>query len=181
MALDPEWSVPNSSRVLAVLLAMCASLPAPLALAQNPGAISAATLQRLQELLVSSPLLEPTMGVVEQAQYVASAQEALSQVPGSKPSGIESPTDATAAVESALALASSAVVVELVSEPPGAVVSYRRLIDSDAALLQATTNDTISVAPALYLFMAANPRSGQTDSLRVACATQCRVKFVFPP
>lgn len=181
MAPVPERPVPSLSSVLLVLLVGCATLPARLALAQNPSTISAATVQRLRELLETSPLLEPTMGVVEQAQYVASAQEVLSQVPGSQPAGIESPTEATTAVEAALSFAGSAVTAELVSEPPGSVVSYRRLIDSDATLVQATTNDTISVAPALYLFMATNPHSGQTDSLRVACATQCRAKFVFPP
>ena len=168
------------ARSVPLVLLLLGSAHAGPAWAQNPSAgLSMAVIQKLRALLSTSPLLEPTMGVVEQAQYVADARNVLSQVPGASAADVESAADAAAAVETALA--GSAVRAELISEPPGIVVSYRRLIDPEAALTQATTNDTIQVPPALYLFIGTDAQSGKADSLKVACATGCRVKFSFAP
>ena len=64
------------------------------------------------------------------------------------------------------------------SAPQGIQVSFRRFIDSGVVSLNITTNDTVLISPALYVFEALDA-AGQVHRQTVSCATDCRVFFNF--
>jgi len=130
---------------------------------------------RVRELLAKSPLLDPTMSVVREAQFVRDAQAALAGTPWAFKA--ESALDATRALEAILA--DEIVTAKIVSVPSGIVVSYRRLVDPNAPALNVTSDDSLRLEPATYQFWATPPSGGANQVQRVPCLSGCNVKFVF--
>ena len=112
--------------------------------------------------------------VLSQREFLAEAADILRDVPGTDrpPIVFRSALDGVRALESLL---TGFVPVELVSDPPGISVSFRRSVEiDDAAAVTATTNDTLSVRPAWYDFWWTRS-DGVVQRARVDCVTRCRV------
>ena len=79
------------------------------------------------------------------------------------------------AVRELEALLSGFVPVEVLSDPPGVRVSYRRAVEAnDASLVTVTTNATLSLHPGWYDFTWKDD-GGNVRGERVDCATRCKV------
>lgn len=135
--------------------------------------------QKAVQLLNNSPLLRPTMSVVGEAAFVRDSKEVLRSIPGGDTiaAGLATARDATAELENVLA--GSSVQATVVSVPSGLLVGYRRLVDDHAPILNTTSDATLAIEPALYLFRCTNPRTRQVEERRIACATNCKVEFRF--
>jgi hypothetical protein len=132
----------------------------------------------VRELLAKSPLLDPLMGTVRGQRYVGEVRRILSQqMDSSSLREIRSPEDATQALEAVLA--GTVVRARVQSEPANLVVQYRRAAENVGSERSVTTNDVIPLAPALYVFQARDPVSGEVYVQRKQCATPCLVRFVF--
>src|SRR5687767_4547324 len=133
---------------------------------------------RVVNAVNTSPLLAPTMSVVREAQYVRDAQLLLADISwssGGPP--VSSVAEATKVLESLLA--GSTVRAIVTSVPTRVLVKYRRLVDLNAPALSVTTDDTLNLQPATYLFIGTDPTTQATIEQRVPCASRCKVVFDF--
>ncbi len=161
----------NMGRMHRVWMALGVLATAPVAPAcadaQDPGNLRFQVVQLLNE----SPLLNPTLSVVQQAIFVRDARVLLDG--GLE---IESALDATRALEETL---EGTVTATVESVPAGLVVTYNPITDPEAQELAATTRDEFPLRPALYEFRCTNPETGVEEVQRKSCATNCRVMFNF--
>lgn len=134
---------------------------------------------RAVELLNTSPLLEPTMGVVAGARHVRETRAVLFGLSGFDPAGVTSVEEADEALEQVLA--ANTVFASVTSVPPGQVVKYRRILDALGQEQSVTTDRSIPLRPALYVFVAVDPQTGRSMEQRIPCATNCNVTFNFGP
>jgi hypothetical protein len=147
-----------------------AALSATLEEMQSPAAV---------ELLNRSPLLKPTMGAVAGARYVNDTRALLTSTRDEgELQQIKTVEKATQELEQVLEKTMSVYAV-VQSEPSRVEVTYRRLIQKAAPPRSLTTNDSILLRPALYLFEGKDPATGAAQRKPVACATRCKVDFIF--
>src|SRR6266550_3818813 len=145
--------------------------------AQSMG-MNQATRTKVIELLASSPLLEPTMSVVHEAQFVRESQAQLDAITyGTTAKSPSTAREATAELEALLA--GLTVKATVTSVPRGLVVSYHRLVDTNALDLTVTTDDVLTLEPALYVFTCKDPKTGRLEEHRTSCAGPCKVSFTF--
>lgn len=132
------------------------------------------------EILGRSPLLLTRSAAAAETRFVQQARAILAASPETAEAAREISTaeEATRALERALAGTTVTAVVR--STPPALVVTYRRLVDEGAPELTVTTNDSIPLQPALYLFTATDPASGRVMEQKKSCAAGCTVAFRFP-
>lgn len=127
-------------------------------------------------LIDGSPLLNPTMSVVREAQFVARVRQFLADAGLGGGEDLNNATDAQRALEAMLGFQ---VTAEVNSFPSGLVVTYRRLVDGPESDRDITTDSSVRLFPAAYLFSAVDVRTGETETRRVSCSEDCTVTFDF--
>ncbi|MBI2401723.1 MAG: hypothetical protein HYV20_03075 [Gemmatimonadetes bacterium] len=129
----------------------------------------------ITSLVQSGPSLLGTATPDERRRFVLKAAGLLQQLPDSTRGGtvVGSVEDAVRELENALAAFGQASA-EVRSEPPGMTVRYWRAFDTREAAASVTTNATLRVRPAWYLFVCRDPATGrESEPERVDCTSRC--------
>lgn len=168
----------RATLLLSALVLLAGAFP-PGVRAQSSSSPSGAR-ERAAEMLDLSPVLLERSGIAGEARFVRQARALLAASPETAEAArsISTVEDATLALERALEGTTVFAVVR--STPSPLVVTYRRLVDERAPQLTVTTDDSIPLQPALYLFTATDPASGRVQEQKKSCAAGCSVVFRFP-
>jgi len=131
-----------------------------------------------QDLLRRAPLLQDSMTVVEESDYV---EEVLAFFHGvARPDSlvrIRSGRDAVRALEGLLA--PDSVSAHLQSDPPGFRVHYYRIADGSSTSVETTTDTTLILPAGLYRFGFFNTRTGELREQGRACLQDCSIRWRF--
>lgn len=140
-----------------------------------------AQLQLRQEVRALLDSAERVRGTDRERAFMWRAATLLAQFPDSLRAArvMRTVDDAASSLERVLMTFGMAVAV-VHSNPPGSLVSFRRVYDTTATRFSITANDSQSVAPASYSVICTWPGKQPSQAQKKDCTSHCLVECLPP-
>jgi len=134
--------------------------------------------KQVKELLERAPVLSPRpSNALDEKRFIEEANKLLVHADW-EVGKIETAVDAIAELEIWFS-ASPPVKAQVISNPTGLDVEYRKVVDTQGPFQNTTTDNVkLMVNPVLYKFICKN-KNGEKKEQIIACTNGCTVKFEF--